>query len=215
MTIKTNNLVACPECDALQREIALEPGGTAQCVRCGAAIFRERPESLDHTLAFIVAATVMFLCANAFPLMELDAQGIRTTTTLFGTALALQETGWPTLGLLVLLTTIVIPFLQLAAALYILVPLKLGFVPHHLRLVVRTLDAIWPWGMLEVFLLGAMVSLVKLRQIAAMYPGWALYLIAAYVVLVAAAVGAFEPRVLWARVSELRHAQGELAEFPS
>ena len=204
MPSKTNNLVACPECDALHREVALEPGGTASCARCGAELYREKPESLDRTLAFICAAAVVFLGANAFPLMELEAQGVRTSSTLFGTVAVLQETGWPTIALLVFLTTIAVPFLQLGAALYILVPLKLGFVPHHLPLVVRSLDAIWPWGMVEVFFLGAMVSQVKLGQIATMHTGWGMYLIAAYVLLIAAAVAAFEPRVLWQRVDRLR-----------
>lgn len=202
--MKTNNLVACPECDALQREVALEPGGAASCVRCGAELYREKPESLDRTLAFIFAAAVVFLAANAFPLMELEAQGIRTSSTLFGTVAVLQETGWPTIALLVFVTTIAVPFLQLAAALYILVPLKLGFVPLHLPLAVRSLDAIWPWGMLEVFFLGAMVSQVKLEQIATLYPGAAMYMIAGYILLIAAAVAAFEPRVLWERVESLR-----------
>ena len=204
MAIKTNNLVACPECDALQREIALEPGCAADCVRCGAELFRHKPYSLDRTLALIIAASLVFLFSNTFPLMELDAQGIETSATVFGTVIALQETGWPFLALVVLMTTIVVPFLQLATSLYILVPLKVGFVPDHLPIVVRILDAIWPWGMMEVFMLGALVSLVKLTQMATVQPGWALYMIGGYMLLISASVAAFEPRVLWARVEELQ-----------
>ncbi|MDQ3025167.1 MAG: paraquat-inducible protein A [Pseudomonadota bacterium] len=212
MPIKTNNLVACPECDALQREVDLDPGGAASCVRCGAELYREKAHSLDRTLAFICAATVVFIAANAFPLMELETQGIQTSSTLFGTVTVLQETGWPTIALLVFLTTIAVPFLQLAAALYILVPLKLGFVPARLPLAVRSLDAIWPWGMVEVFLLGAMVSQVKLAQIATLYPGAAMYMLGAYVLLIVAAVAAFEPRVLWERVESLRAGAGQRLE---
>lgn len=204
MPSNTNNLVACPECDALQREIPLAPGAAADCVRCGAELFRHKAESLDRTLALLVAAAVVFAGANAFPLMELDAQGLGTTSTVFGTVVALQQTGWPVLALTVLMTTIVVPFLQLATALYILVPLRLGFVPRHLPQVVRIIDAVWPWGMLEVFLLGAMVSLVKLTQMATVHPYGALFMIGAYVLLIAAAVAAFEPRALWARVAELQ-----------
>ncbi len=54
-----------------------------------------------------------------------------------------------------------------------------------------------------MFLLGAMVSLVKLTQVGSVTPGWALYMIGAYVLLLAAAVAAFEPRALWARVEAL------------
>jgi len=204
MAIKTNNLVACPECDALQREIALAPGAAADCVRCGAELFRDKPHSLDRTLALMVAAAFVFTFANVFPLMELDAQGIRTTSTIFGTVMALQETGWPVIALVVFMTTIAVPLLQLAAALYILVPLRIGFVPRGLTTSVRVLDAIWPWGMTEVFLLGAIVSLVKLTQMATIHTGVALYMIGAYMLLITASVAAFEPRVLWKRVEELQ-----------
>jgi paraquat-inducible protein A len=202
--MKTNNLVACPECDALQREVALAPGGAADCVRCGAELFRNKPHTLDRTLALMATAAIVFLCANTFPLMELDAQGITTSTTLLGTVIALEDTGWPVIALVVLMTTIVVPFLQLALSLYILVPLKLGIVPRGFRFAARTLDAIWPWGMTEVFLLGAMVSLVKLTQIATVYTGWALYMIGAYMLLMAAAVAAYEPGTIWDRVTELQ-----------
>ena len=202
--MKTNNLVACPECDALQREVPLVPHGEAVCVRCGAELFRNKPGSLDKTLALMIAAAIVFIGANTFPLMELEANGIRTQTTIFGTVLALQETGWPIIALLVLMTTIVIPFLQLALSLSMLVPLKLGHVPHALGWVSRTLDTLWPWGMVEVFLLGALVSLVKLTKIASVTTGGALFMIGAYSFLISAAVAAFDDRAFWARVEELR-----------
>ncbi|MEO5691706.1 MAG: paraquat-inducible protein A [Usitatibacter sp.] len=205
MRIRTNNLAACPECDALQHEIALPPGGAAACARCGAELFRNKPESLNRSLALIVSASFVFIFANTFPLMELSAQGrIFTTTTLFGTVIALQETGWPFIALVVLMTTIVVPLLQLAISLYILVPLKIGFVPRGLPITVRILHAIWPWGMMEVFMLGALVSLVKLAQIATVYTGAAMFMIGGYMLLISASVAAFEPRVLWARVEELQ-----------
>src|SRR5437667_463601 len=50
------SLVACRECDLLQREIVLPPGGTACCSRCGAVLHRSKPDSPDRTLAFTVGA---------------------------------------------------------------------------------------------------------------------------------------------------------------
>ena len=203
MTMKTNNLVACPECDALQREIPLAPGRQAECVRCGGKLFTEKADSLDRTLAFMLSAAVAFLGANTFPLFAIDAQGMQVSSTLFGTVVALNESGWPLIALLVFLTVIVFPWLQLALALLILVPLKLGMLPPHLTLSVRVLDAVWPWGMVEVFLLGALVSLVKLTQLANVQPGGGIFMIGAYVILIASAVSAFEARVLWRRVEEI------------
>lgn len=204
MGTTTNNLLACPECDALQRRPALAPNAAATCVRCGAEIEREKPHSLDNTLAFMIAAAVAFACANAFPIMVLDAKGIPSSSTIYGLVEALFASGWPTVAVLVLVTVVVVPAAQIAASLYILVPLKLGRRPRWLREAVRTLDWIWRWGMVEVFFLGALVSLVKLTQLAEVHMGWALYAVGAYVLLLAAAVSAFDPHSLWDRVEELR-----------
>lgn len=204
MATKTNNLLACPECDALQVEPQLAPGAAATCVRCGAVLVRNQPESLDHTLAFMIGAAVAFACANAFPIMQLDAQGITTESTIYGLVEVLFATGWPSVALLVLTTVIVVPAAQIVTALYLLVSIKLGRVPPLLRPAVLTLDWIWRWGMAEVFLLGAIVSLVKLTKVADVYMGWALYAVGAYVLLIAAAVSAFDSHTLWRRVDELR-----------
>ena len=204
MTTTTNTLIACPECDALQRRPALAPNAAAACVRCGAEIEREKPHSLDHTLAFMIGAAVAFACANAFPLMELEARGIRSSSTLYGLVQGLFATGWPSVALIVLVTVIVVPAFQIATALYILVPLKLGRLPRFLRPAIQTLDWIWRWGMVEVFFLGALLSMVKLTQLASVHVGIALYAVGAYVLLLSAAVAAFDPHSLWRRVEELR-----------
>jgi paraquat-inducible protein A len=155
-------------------------------------------------LAFMVGAAVAFACANAFPIMELEARGIPSSSTLFGLVESLFATGWPSVALLVLVTVIVVPAAQIATALYLLVSLKLGRLPKLLRPAIRTLDWIWRWGMVEVFFLGAIISLVKLTQLAEVHIGFALYAVGAYVLLLAAAVSAFDPHTLWRRIEELR-----------
>jgi paraquat-inducible protein A len=204
MATTTNNLLACPECDALQRQPVLAPGAAAACVRCGAELVRNKPESLEQTLAFMVGAGVAFACANAFPLMELEAQGITTRSTLYGLVEQLFATGWPSVAIVVLVTVIVVPAAQIITSLYLLVSIKMGRIPELLQPAIRTLDWIWRWGMVEVFFLGALVSLVKLTQLAEVRMGWSLYAVGAYVLLLAAAVSAFDAHSLWRRVEELR-----------
>ena len=203
MTFKTNNLVACPECDALMAAPTLEPDAAAGCVRCGAELYRCKPHSLDRTLAFLAAAAILFIVGNAYPLMELQARGIPTSATLYDTAITLAEMGMPSVCLLVLATTILIPALQLFFTLAVLVPLRLGHVPDLLPWSFRVVNKIWPWGMVEVYLLGALIAFVKLQDIATVYPGIGLYAIGGYVFALSAAVSAFEPREVWRRVEEL------------
>ena len=58
--------IACHECDLLQTEPRLAPGETARCVRCGAFLARNPPDSVDRTLALSCAAAILYLIANAF-----------------------------------------------------------------------------------------------------------------------------------------------------
>lgn len=196
-------LVACPECDALQRQPDLVPGGSADCVRCGAELYRYKPHSIDRTLAFLLAAAIVLVFANIYPLLEMDARGLRSSTTIFGTVTGLSEAGMPSVGLLVLATALALPVVELAAMLYMLAPLRLGRVPPGLRFAFRIVNVVQFWGMAEVFLLGALISFVKLKDIAAVHPGIALYALGGFVFLLAAADAWYEPRAVWHRAREL------------
>ncbi len=204
MPIKTNELVACPECDCLMTAPVLARDCVADCARCGAELFRAKPDSLDRTLAFLLAAAALFMVAATNPLIELEKGGITTSATLYDMAGSLAEMGMPSVCLLVVITTIVAPVLQLFFTLGVLVPLKMGFIPDLLPWSFRIVSRIWPWGMVEVFLVGALIAFVKLQDIAKVYPGIALYALGGYVFMISAAVSAFEPREVWKRVEELR-----------
>jgi paraquat-inducible protein A len=205
MTMKIRGLLVCPECDAVQQCPATLPrGGCAECVRCGADLERSKPSGLDRTLAFALAAAILFAIANLYPLMALDAQGMRSTATLFDTSRELYENGMWSVALLVLMTAIVVPAMELAAFLYMLLPLKLGRVPRALPFAFRVTHAVRPWGMVDVFILGALVSLVKLTSIAHVTVGPALYAIGGYILLLTAALASFEPHDLWTRAEALQ-----------
>jgi paraquat-inducible protein A len=197
-------LIACHECDLLQREVPLAPGGAARCTRCSAVLYRNTPDGLDRTLAYALAAAVLFAVANAFPIVGLDAQGNRTSTTLFGTVRALHDDGMTSVAGLVFVTTILMPALNIGALLYMLLPLKLGRVPHGLPAVFRLVDAVRPWGMVEVFMLGTLIALTKLAALASVVPGIALWSFGALMFLVAAAAASFDSHALWARVEAAR-----------
>jgi paraquat-inducible protein A len=200
----SSSLLACRECDLLQRKVALDRGSSAHCVRCGAELFRYHPDGLDRTLALFIAAAIVFVVANMHPLMELDTKGIVTSATIFDTARALHDAGMTSVAILVFLTGIVAPALELSLLIFMLLPLRLGYVPRTLPFAFRVAHATRRWGMPEVFLLGALVALVKLKDIATVTPDLSLYCLGAFVLLLAAAEVSFEPHALWKRAEELR-----------
>jgi paraquat-inducible protein A len=194
-------IIACRECDSLQREVQPPLHGTAQCVRCGAGLFRNKPQSIHHTLAFLVAAAIFFIVANLFPLLALENQGVRNTTTLFGATEALWRTNDQALATLVFSTTILFPTLEISLSIYLLSSLALGRRPPAMAPMYRFVDAIRPWQMISVFMLGTLVSLVKLKSIATVVPGLALYALAGMILMLTASEAAFEPRAIWSRVA--------------
>lgn len=199
-----DTIIACRECDCLQREVTPPRRGAAMCVRCGAELFRNKPASLDHTLAYLVAAAIFLVIANSFPLLALDAQGVRNSTTLFGTSHALFASGEEALAVLVFITTILFPALEIATMLYLLGNLKADRLPVAFAPAFRLVESIKPWGMISVFMLGTLVSLVKLHSIATVIPGLALYSLGALILMLTASEAAFEPREMWARVRALQ-----------
>jgi paraquat-inducible protein A len=194
----TDALIACPECDLLQRETALPPGGIARCGRCGAQLYRSHPDSLDRSLACTLGADVFLALANTLPIVGLKAGGDQVQTTLWGAVRALYaQDMWLVAGL-VLLTTIVAPLTELAAMTYLLVSLKFNRIPRLMPQAFRTLNLVRAWSLVEVFMLGMLVALVKLAHIASVIPGVALWSFGALMLLLAAARAAFDPHALWA-----------------
>ena len=194
-----SSLTACPECDLLQRVTPPDAGMLARCNRCDSLLHRPIDDDVDRPLAYTLAAGILFLIANAFPIVGLELQGQTSAATLFGTARALYDQNMVMLAALVAFTTIVVPGVQLAAMTYLLVPLRLGLVPRGLPLALRVLQAVRPWGMTEVFILGLLVSLVKLAGMANVEPGIALWSFGGLLLMIAAAVASFDARAIWAR----------------
>ena len=196
-------LIACHECDLLQREAALPRGGVARCARCGAELYRSHPHSLERTMALTAGAIVLFAIANTFPIIGLKLQGQVIQTTLYNTVQTLHDQDMKSVAALVFVTTIAMPALQLLALSYLLLPLRLNRVPPYFAAVFRMLQSVRPWGMVEVFMLGVLVSLVKLAHLAGVVPGVALWSFGALMLVMAAISAVFDPRALWAKAAEV------------
>ena len=203
-----SNLTACPECDLVQREPACAGPSTVNCRRCGAVLYRSVPHGIDSTFALTTAAAILFVIANIFPVLSLDLRGQEISATLIGIARAFEEQGMTGIGVLVFLTLILVPGLEIAARLYILAPLRIGRVPRRMAIASRLLGYLKPWSMVEVFVLGAVVSLHRLGQIALLEIEPAFWAIAAVMLLVAATDSIFDLRSLWTHAARCAPPRG-------
>jgi paraquat-inducible protein A len=197
-------LLACEQCDLLQQATGLPPGGAACCRRCGAQLYRDRPHGLDWSLACVLGALVLFIISNAYPMVGLASRGERVQTTLFGAVHQMYAEGvWP-VAIIVLATAIIAPLVQIVAMAWLLLPLRAGRVAPAHGLVFRALSLARPWVMVEVLMLGVLVSLAKLGAMADVLPGIALWALAGEMVLLAEAAAAFDPHSYWAKASTAR-----------
>ena len=137
--------IACHECDVIHRIKPLAGKGAAHCIRCGAVLYKHKPNSLERTLAFAAAGLILFILANSFPFLGLKIGSQVRETTLITGIQELYVQGMPVIAVLVLITTILVPFIQMMCLLYILLPLKFRHLPKGLPGVLRFLT-MWDPG---------------------------------------------------------------------
>ncbi len=193
--------LACHHCDLLQRRPSLPPNGVAVCARCGAFLCRDRRNSLDRTLALAVSGIIFFIIANSYPFLSLNIEGQTQETRLTSGIFVFFQEGMPWMGILVLVTGIVFPLLELLGLIYVLLPLKVGRISWKTAAVFRLIRSLQPWGMTEVFLLGILVSIVKLASMATIIPGIALYAFLVLIFMVAATTASLNPELIWERLN--------------
>lgn len=184
-------LIACHDCDLLQREATPPPGGVASCPRCGAIHYRNTVKNRERSLALAITAAILFIIANLYPIAGIELQGNRHTSTLLGAVQTLWHNGSALVAMLVFMTTFLVPALELALLIWLLATTRPA--AWGLRLVL----AMQPWRMIEVFMLGLLVSIVKLSHLATIEPGVALWSFALLMPLFAALSSSFNARDLW------------------
>ncbi|HXQ52567.1 MAG TPA: paraquat-inducible protein A [Stellaceae bacterium] len=191
-------LVECQDCGLRHRIGALAPHHVARCGRCGGLL--RAHGSLDACLALAVTGLALILLANFMPFMSLGMEGRVENASLASGALALAGQGlWP-LSVLILLLTIAAPALKLGAITYVLGGLRMSQPPPYLVAVLRRLDQLSPWSMVEVYMLGIFVAYVKLAALATVTLGIAVYALAALMVAMAAMDVILDYDTLWEEV---------------
>jgi paraquat-inducible protein A len=209
-----SRIIACHECDHLHLSKPISEGSKALCTKCGYLLYRQVNNSIDKTLALYLAAFVLMIIANSFPFLSLQIGGRAEHNILISGALALHYLGMSELGLLVFMTSVLFPLLVIIGMLYLLFPAWLGIEPPAKGIVYRAVKALQPWSLVSVFVLGVLIAIVKLLDLAEVIPGIALFAMFAMLVIMTSIYFVFEPSTIWphTRVSEIKlHGHGKTA----
>jgi len=194
------SLIGCPHCDLVQRLPQLAPGASARCPRCDKELWRRREDSLNRTLALTLAAAVLYVVANSVPMLGLTVVGREAFTTVFGGAEQLWNDGQEIVAVLVLFAAVVAPALQIGFMLAIALGARRTRPPRWVGRLLRYHPTTRTWSMIEVMMLGVLVALIKIAELATVIPGVALFALGALVFVFAAMQANFDPREVWDRI---------------
>lgn len=193
----------CLECDLLVSVDSLDPGESAACPRCGYLFTRNTPDGLTRSLAFALAAAMLLTMAMAFPFLSLQSGGFEHMMTLPRSAYELVQAGYLSIAILVVGPIMGVPALMICALVALLVPLRQGKSAPWLIPTGRMLFLLSSWSMVEVFVIGVLVSLVKISAMANVILGLSFWAYIAFALCFTAALTNLDRVQLWERIEEV------------
>lgn len=202
-------LIACEHCASLYLRCRLAPGEAAACERCEAVLWRGSALGAAEWLALALTGLLLFVIANSEPIVSLGVRGAVRETTLLGAIATTWRQGHESVALMTGLAGFVLPLLQLLILVWVLAGLARGRLPQGMALACRLLGHFKPWSMVPVFLLGVIVSVVKLAGLADVQAEAGLYAFGLLAVAITM-LGRLSPQALW-RLAE----DAGLADVPA
>ena len=166
-----DDLVICPQCHTLHKEIPIQDGAKACCSECGSVMYRYDSRLAEHGLALSITALIFFVIANFFPLVQIDLLGNEQFITIPKTIMSLFENGFFIVGMLCAFLIFIFPLWIFILYLLIFTLLKFGIGEQVSKELLVLLSHLKPWSMSDIFLISILVALVKLIGYAQIHIG--------------------------------------------
>ncbi len=194
-----HGLAACHTCGRVS------PVAEGRCPRCGTRLHLRKPASIQNTVALMAAAAALYIPSHVLPVMTVVELGVITHNTIIGGMMSFWRTGAYPIAIVIFTASILIPLLKIVALSWLCLaatgrvhpsPTVLGRLYWFTELLGR-------WSMVDIFVVGILVSLVQLGNYMTITPGPGALAFAGVVMLTMFAAMSFEPRLLWDRLDEM------------
>ena len=199
-----NNQTACVECDLLVTVPALEQRQRSLCPRCGHVLSYGNLLRAQHALPYGICAAVLLPMSLLYPFMSFARSGIENEVNLLQTAATLYTDGSVVLSALILIFIIALPACVIAAILWISIALNVNRNLPMLPTVARFIYTANTWSMVEVFIIGVLVSLVKIAKMASVELGFSLFTYIGFAVFTVAALAKLDKWIVWHHIERLQ-----------
>ena len=190
-------LYDCSVCNAMVGESIVDIEGG--CPRCQSKMYKRIPQSIQKTSALIIAAIILYVPANIYPIMLYEELGINYDSTIVGGVVELAENGLWVIALVVFGASVIVPIAKLVMLIYLVwsVHVKMKTGAKHRAILHRLTEIIGRWSMVDVFVVTLLTAVVQFGFLGVVEPGAALLPFAAVVVLTMIAAETFDPRLIW------------------
>jgi paraquat-inducible protein A len=206
--LELRQLIACHECDLLLRKPDTAAGERVECPRCGYELYTHRTQVIRRSLALVLAALLLYVPANFLPIMRLNLLGQTTEDTVWSGVLGLYDSGMQGVAVVVFLCSMAVPLLKLLCQLVVLLSIRLDIGRSYGLLLYRIYHHMREWGMLEVYLMGILVAIVKLVDLAELSIGLGLLCFVALLLVQVWLEVTMSPHQIWEALSgEDEHAR--------
>ncbi|WP_458790158.1 paraquat-inducible protein A [Yoonia sp. MH D7] len=178
------DLVACPQCDTLHNATRIPAGTRAHCKRCGVLLVTQNATAFAQVLSLAMTAFVMMLAAISFPFLKLSVAGHSNSISVLQAVMAFNDGVALLLAFAVAGFIVFLPLLRLSAIIYAIGPLARDMPPRPLaKQAFGLAEALRPWSMAEIFIVGVTVALVKVAGLATVTMGPAFWAFCGLVVV--------------------------------
>ncbi len=178
----------CHECAMTVKIPILSHKEIATCPMCGMSLTTFRRNAFEYVVAYSLAAIVFLLASVPFEFLSFKAQGQFKSIDAISTVTVLVNNGYWLLAVIQVLAIYVIPIVMLSGMLYVLIPLRYGKVAPQSKAIADLVFALIPWSMAEIFLIGVLVSLIKISSLADIGIGMSFYAYVGFTVCLVAAI---------------------------
>lgn len=196
----TEQFTICPSCDLLLEEIQPSSTHTPVCPRCLRRLHRRRPDSIRRTLVLSLTGLLLYLPANFAPLLTFNILGAATSSSLFQSTLSMFDQGEYLVGILVVLTGLICPFMTLSLLFGVSAGLFLGWQQRWMKVFLHWYHHLTEWAMTDIYLIAVFITIIKMNHAAAIEYNLGFFCFIGLVAATVAAQASIDQSLFWDRL---------------
>ena len=203
--------IACPGCDILLNNVRSTSGQKLFCPRCNTLLQQTKTDSINKVLAISAAGLLVYIPAIFMPLLTLHTMGMEQSGSVFDAFISFYNQKYYLVTVLLFLTSILFPLLRLSILFSVSLQLKIHLYSKSLFFLFRTAHHLDEWGMVDVYLIALLVSIIKIHKVATIEFDIGFYCFIFLVLMTRATTSALEPQVFWKALDKLKKSSQKIA----